>query len=208
MHTRYLQVTVALAAWFCVQSLSAGGYLVGSNGEVVRNSYGECWHTSYWTPEDAIVGCDGKAKPVAAVVVEEPAEPPPVPVRAPERLMLDSAAYFAFDKARLDAEARAELDRLIGRIRTASEVDRITITGHADPIGTESYNQALSERRASAVRDYLAERVGTPDRIVTSGQGETRPMVRCPGKTGAQLIACFAPNRRAEIEVEGLVGEQ
>ena len=205
MKRRCLQVSMAVVSWVCVQGAVAGGYLVSSNGEVVRDSSGNCVHTSFWNPAEAVIGCDGKvaAEPVAVVV----AEPVPPPVEAVVPMALETETLFAFDKATLDAEARSRLDRVIREIRDVPGVERITITGHTDPIGTDSYNQALSERRAASVRDYLVERIGSRDRIFTSGEGESEIIVRCPDKSGNALIRCLAPNRRANVHIELKVAE-
>lgn len=56
-------------------AFAADGYLMGSDGSVVRGANGECWHTSTWTAEMAIIGCDGKTAPPP----KRPAPPPPPP---------------------------------------------------------------------------------------------------------------------------------
>jgi OOP family OmpA-OmpF porin len=179
----------------------SAGYLVSSNGEVARNSYGECWHTGSWTPDDAIVGCDGVVAEVpVVVVVPTPVEPVKPPVKQLERVTLDAETYFAFDKASLKPGAVDKLDRLIGEIKASEGVDRILVTGHADRIGAADYNQALSERRARSVRDYLVDRIGSADRIETLGKGESQPIAACPNLAGDRLITCLAPNRRVDVD--------
>jgi OOP family OmpA-OmpF porin len=81
----------------------------------------------------------------------------------------------------------------------------VLVTGHTDRIGTQQYNQRLSERRADAVRDYLVSRGVPKDRIETLGMGKTQPVpgVVCNQKNLKELIVCLAPNRRVEIEVKG-----
>jgi OOP family OmpA-OmpF porin len=81
----------------------------------------------------------------------------------------------------------------------------VLVTGHTDRIGTQRYNQRLSERRADAVRDYLVSRGVPRDKIETLGMGKTQPVpgVVCNQKALKALIACLAPNRRVEIEVKG-----
>jgi OOP family OmpA-OmpF porin len=177
------------------------GYLTESNGQVVRNAYGECWHTGSWTPAMAVVGCDGRV--AAAVPVSVPA---PLAARPrPEPILVRT--HFDFDRADLKAEDRAKLDELATHLKT-EPVERLAIAGHADRIGTDEYNQALSLRRAKAVQQYLAERQTLdPARVEVTGKGETEPLVACDGVRGRQrLIACLAPNRRAEIRVEAGVG--
>ena len=79
------------------------------------------------------------------------------------------------------------------------------VTGHTDPIGTQAYNQKLSERRADAVRNYLVSKGVPRDKIETLGMGKTQPIpgLRCEQKNLKERIACFAPDRRVEVEVKG-----
>lgn len=69
----------------------------------------------------------------------------------------------------------------------------IEIAGHTDSTGTDSYNQQLSERRASSVAAYLGTRSVLPDRIITVGMGETRPIAANDTDAGRQQ------NRRVEL---------
>lgn len=205
MRTQLKQATLAAAILATTTGAATAGYLKTSDGEVVRNNYNECWHTGSWTRGDAIVGCDGKVAEVVAVVVPEPVvvTPPPVyTVEKVERITLDAETYFAFDQATLKPGAVDKLDALVQRIKDAEGVEKITITGHADRIGPAAYNQTLSERRAMAVRDYLAARIDAVDRIETLGKGESMPLTKCPDFRGDKLIACLAPNRRVDVDAE------
>jgi OmpA-OmpF porin, OOP family len=78
----------------------------------------------------------------------------------------------------------------------------VTIEGHTDSIGSESYNQRLSERRALAVKHYLVSRGVAGDRLDTVGYGESRPVA--PNKTpdGKDNPEGRAMNRRAELKVQ------
>jgi len=71
----------------------------------------------------------------------------------------------------------------------------VDLDGHTDSIGTERYNQGLSERRARAVRDYLVKKGINPARITTRGFGETKPIADNKTRDGR------AKNRRVEIRV-------
>ena len=66
--------------------------------------------------------------------------------------------------------------------------------------GDYKYNQKLSEKRASAVRDYLVSAGVTADRLNAVGKGEANPVVTCTNKKRTDLIKCLEPNRRVEIE--------
>jgi outer membrane protein OmpA-like peptidoglycan-associated protein len=105
---------------------------------------------------------------------------------------------FAFDKAELRAEDRELLSRIAGILMTSHDYT-ISVNGHTDDVGSEAYNQKLSERRAQAVRDYLVE-AGLPAEIFSvTGHGKSLPLV--PGRTEAAR----AKNRRVEL---GLVNTQ
>jgi OmpA-OmpF porin, OOP family len=85
------------------------------------------------------------------------------------------------------------------------KLELVLVTGHTDRIGTQAYNQKLSERRADAVRDYLVSKGVPRDKIETLGMGKTQPIpgVVCNQKALRELIKCLAPNRRVEVEVKG-----
>jgi OOP family OmpA-OmpF porin len=85
------------------------------------------------------------------------------------------------------------------------KLELVLVTGHTDPIGTQAYNQKLSERRADAVRNYLVSKGVAKDKIETLGMGKTQPIpgVVCNQKNMKEKIACFAPDRRVEVEVKG-----
>lgn len=96
---------------------------------------------------------------------------------------------FAYDSYELDADARAILDRQAGWLGKNGAV-RITVEGHADERGTREYNLALGERRAIAIRSYLATRGVDAGRIATISYGKERPEVE------GSDDASYAENRR------------
>ena len=177
-----------------------------------------CWRTGYWTPAMAIVECDPDLVPKPApapapAVTPPPPPPPPPPAAAPaptvQKITLASKALFDFDKAVLKPEGQAAIDReVISRLRDVTKLELVLVTGHTDRIGSQAYNQKLSERRANAVRDYLVSKGVARDKIETLGMGKTQPV---PGvvcnqaypKERKALIECLAPNRRVEVEVKG-----
>ena len=80
--------------------------------------------------------------------------------------------------------------------------------GHTDRLGSDSYNQSLSARRAQAVKDYLVDPGAIESgKINATGKGETQPVTtpdQCKGnRPNARLIACLQPDRRVVIEVTG-----
>jgi OOP family OmpA-OmpF porin len=164
------------------------GYLTTEDGQFVRNNYGECWHTSRWRPELAVPECEGAApEPEAPRIVT---------------LTLDEKAFFDFDRSELKLEAREKLDALITELGGAERIEKVHIVGHADRIGSDAYNDALSMRRAVAVRDYLLESGLVPSETITlEARGEREPVESCEGIRGPAAIRCLAPNRRVEITV-------
>lgn len=102
---------------------------------------------------------------------------------------------FATGSAALTPEAEALIASL-ARALTAPELarSRFRIEGHTDAVGSEAMNQALSERRAAAVRDHLVQRHGiAPERLTTVGFGEIRPLIPTPDGTPE------ARNRRVQV---------
>ncbi len=105
-----------------------------------------------------------------------------------------SDVYFDFDKATLKPGAKEKLSKLTGILLAYPGNYRIEIEGHTDSIGSDEYNQRLSESRAMAVRDYLTQAGLPADRIVaTRGFGKARPVVTNDTPEGRQI------NRRVEI---------
>ena len=101
---------------------------------------------------------------------------------------------FDFDKATLRPENRELLSRLAG-ILLASHGYRLHVYGYTDDVGTDEYNQGLSERRAQAVRDYLAQSGIPPEIVTTKGFGKSSPRVK------AKSAEAREKNRRVEIGI-------
>lgn len=191
-------VVLATAASASV-SAAQPGYVVDSSGTVVRDSSRDCVRTGAWTPESVIEECGGEKKVVAET---PPPAPAPAPAPRPEVITLDAKALFGFDKATLRPEARVNLDELARRLTQTTRVLNVSITGHADRIGTTAYNQRLSEERAQAVADYLKTHTDLREsKFQVQGVGETQPVVACEDQHGSALIDCLQPNRRVVIEV-------
>jgi len=192
-------------------------YVQDARGVIARNPFGLCWRTGYWTPADAVPGCDlplcvepaklenGKCvsppPPVAPAPVAPAAAPAPAPVApvvAPtsEKVSFAADALFDFDKAVLKPEGKGKLDDLTSKMQGIN-LEVIIAVGHTDSIGTDAYNQKLSIRRAEAVKAYLQAKGIEANRIYTEGKGEKQPVAE--NKTAAGR----AKNRRVEIEVVG-----
>jgi OOP family OmpA-OmpF porin len=177
-------------------------YVQDARGHVATNSQGVCWRTSYWTPADAVPGCDG-----AIAKVEAPkAAPAPAPAAAPaptiQKVSLNADTLFDFNKATLKPAGKEALDDLFLKL-FGMKLEVIVATGYTDSIGTPAYNQKLSLKRAEAVKAYLVEKGVEENRVYVEGKGEANPKVTCNEKNRKARIACEAPNRRVEIEVVG-----
>lgn len=131
--------------------------------------------------------------------------PLPVPEAVIEKVMFDAGALFDFDTRELRAEGRATLDDFVGRLKGAT-LGTFRAVGHADRLGSDAYNQILSEDRAEALKAYLVGKGIESSRVHAEGRGATQPVTKhgeCAGGKSAKLIACLQPDRRAGIEVAG-----
>ncbi len=101
---------------------------------------------------------------------------------------------FEYDKAELSDKARASLQKNATWL-TKWTSTKITIEGHADSRGTNEYNLSLGERRAAAVRDYLATLGVTAARISIVSKGEEQPLCQ------EEAEGCWAQNRRGHFDI-------
>lgn len=109
-------------------------------------------------------------------------------------VVMKNDILFDFDSYGLRSTSRSTLSDLSDVLARYPETD-IVVEGHTDSTGTVSYNQALSVRRARAVRDYLIGNGVAGSRISALGLGESQPVATNDTETGRQL------NRRVEIEI-------
>ena len=107
--------------------------------------------------------------------------------------------YFDFDRAELTEESRTRLARNADWLRSHPEFV-VRIEGHCDERGTNDYNLALGERRASAARDYITSLNVTASRLSTLSYGEERP------QCSESSEGCWARNRRAHFLITGRAG--
>jgi outer membrane protein OmpA-like peptidoglycan-associated protein len=114
----------------------------------------------------------------------------------------ETEPLFSFNKSEIRGDQRAKLDEFVSGLKGA-QYDSIVVVGHADRIGSDAYNQKLSERRASAVRDYLVKKGIPSDKIHTEGRGESEPVTgnACNKTRGKALISCLQPDRRVDVSV-------
>jgi OmpA-OmpF porin, OOP family len=152
--------------------------------------------------------CAPPAPPAPVVPSIPPSPPPPPPPPAPalqtQTINLGADVLFKFDKAAQGdvlVEGLRQLDDAAAKLKGVQLVSAKVI-GYTDPEGSDSYNQALSQRRAETVKTLLAQRGVDASKITTEGRGERDVVVTCDAKKlrGKGLNTCNQPNRRVLIE--------
>jgi OOP family OmpA-OmpF porin len=134
--------------------------------------------------------------PPPAPVVAPP--PPPAPVM--QKYTLSASELFGFDSAKLGPN-QPKLDEVASTMQSNPDIASVTIVGYTDRIGSPTYNQKLSEKRANAVKSYLQGKGVAEGRLTAVGKGEADPVVECKDeKKRPALIKCLEPNRRVEIQ--------
>ncbi|QDQ25508.1 OmpA family protein [Chitinimonas arctica] len=141
--------------------------------------------------------------PPPPVVMQRPPVPPPTP----QKVSFSADSLFDFDKSTVKPEGKQALDKFSDGLK-GNKLGIITVVGHTDRIGSHTYNQALSTRRAEAVKAHLVNSAGIPgDRIDARGVDGAEPVTKpdeCPGlKKTRKLIICLQPDRRVEVTVSG-----
>ena len=198
------------------------GYVGSGAGVVATNPFGLCWRSgAEWSADKAAAPCDAVPRasipPAPIAKAPEPAAAPapaPLAAAAPapvviEKITLSTDVLFEFNKADLKPSGQQKLDELAKNAQGAN-VDRVVLVGHADRIGSEEYNQELSEKRAKAVADYLAQKGVDSSRLQVEGKGKSEPITGndCEklgpaNNKNAKLIACLQPDRRVDAELLG-----
>ncbi len=232
--------------WFSV------GYTKGKFADVDQfsaNTSWSGWHARlrYKFDENSLglaTKRDDEVKPVAAIeaALEKPAAPIIEPVITPlaspipaivvapkyEKITLAAGALFGHNKSGADQilpEGRTQLNELAAKLKAVSNVERITITGHADitnGTGDAKYNDKLSLERAISVKTYLSSQGFDVKNVSVAGLGGQQPVkTDCALPKGAartaigvtqsraslkdmeNFRACLLPNRRVEVEIYG-----
>jgi OOP family OmpA-OmpF porin len=119
--------------------------------------------------------------------------PPPPPPPAPERIVL-RGVNFAFDSDEIDPASAVVLDVVAETLSGRPEA-AVRVEGHTDSMGSDTYNQTLSQRRAEAVRRYLVGQGVAAARLEARGYGESRPIAPNETAEGRAL------NRRVELSL-------
>ncbi|OZB34914.1 MAG: hypothetical protein B7X51_00170 [Pseudomonas sp. 34-62-33] len=157
---------------------AGGGALVGAG---MAAAY--CW----------VHGADAQQ---VAVVEEEVVVEEVVVVEPVEAVRVELDVKFDFDKAQVKQESYGDIKALADFMKQYPQTSTV-VEGHTDSVGSDAYNQGLSERRANAVRDVLVNQYGVESgRVQAVGYGESRPVADNATADGRAI------NRRVEAEVE------
>jgi len=205
MNTR---TTLALGACLSLVSLGAaahsavdgsveasGGSYISAGGSVLKTGMGSCLQSGTFSADDAINACEGIADE-AEEVVEAPAAPEAKPVQTSkiDTRTFSENALFDTDSANLNAKGDSVMSGLFSALSEYKGITGISVTGHTDSVGSEAYNQALSEERAATVAALIS--ASYPDaRMEVVGMGESSPKASNDTPGGRAL------NRRVEVEV-------
>jgi outer membrane protein OmpA-like peptidoglycan-associated protein len=115
------------------------------------------------------------------------------------RITMTSQTAFDTNSAAIKPGFDATMDKLADVVVRYAKTT-LTVVGHTDNVGSNDYNQKLSERRATSVAQYFETKRVNPVRLAVSGKGETAPIANNSSENGRQA------NRRVEIYVEPVVG--
>lgn len=167
-----------------------------SDGDGVPDSADKCPGTPAGVKVDAN-GCppDADRDGVPDYADKCPGTPAGVKVDAQgcgQKLIVLHGIKFAFDSAGISSSSAGILDRAIKAMRDNPGTN-VRVVGHTDAVGSDAYNQGLSERRAAAVRSYLVKSGIKGSRMQTAGRGESQPIASNASKQGRAL------NRRVEF---------
>ena len=153
-------------------------------------------------------GCASKKKVVETkkpVVEEKKERPAPKPIVKQEERKVEekvkrinesafNTVYFDFDKSDIRSDQRSDLNRN-ARLLNDNKNVRIRLEGHCDERGTNEYNQALGERRANAIKQFLTDYGISSSRITTISYGEERPA------SSGHNESAWSKNRRCEFRI-------
>jgi len=161
-------------------------FLNCGTGGAVRDPFGNC-----------LLSLGGSAIPECLPMVKAPMEPRD----GSTAISLAADATFDFDKSDLKPAAQQSLAQLASDMSQLN-VNSVDIVGHTDSIGSEAYNQALSERRAQSAADFMVAQGVNSGLITTRGMGELQPIAPNTNADGSDNPAGRAQNRRVDIAVD------
>jgi outer membrane protein OmpA-like peptidoglycan-associated protein len=117
------------------------------------------------------------------------------------RFSVGADALFEFDKAALTLDAAETLNALLPLLAKAGK-HPASIEGHTDAKGSDDYNQALSEKRAQTVKDWLVAKGALPAATPIQGWGKRRPVAPNAKPDGSDDPAGRQKNRRVEVVLD------
>jgi OmpA-OmpF porin, OOP family len=171
--------------------LDGSGACVVTSGQVLP----ECAGARPAPPKPVEPTRPAPEAPPAPAPAPKPAAPAPSSVR--QSVVIQADALFDFDKSVVRPDGKRAIDEALSKMQGV-DIDMVIATGHTDSIGTDRYNQRLSERRANAVKEYLVSKGIPASKITTIGKGETQPVATNKTAEGRQK------NRRVDIEFKGV----
>ena len=206
----------SLGSLGCALALAAGSAFANvtpnvqdSQGAAVKDSSGACIVSSGQVlpecagakPAPAAPRPAAPAAPAAPSAPSAPASPAaparPAPASVRQAVVIQADALFDFDKSVLRPDGKKSIDDALAKL-SGVDLEMVIATGHTDSVGTDAYNQKLSERRAAAVKDYLVSKGIPSAKVTTIGKGESQPVATNKTAEGRQK------NRRVDIEFKGV----
>lgn len=121
-----------------------------------------------------------------------------VPTNVTIQKNLAGDTTFKFDKSNLTAAGKAELIAMVNSLNGIN-VAGVTVVGHTDAVGSASYNQDLSERRAHTVAGFLSSNGVNGAKISASGMGESQATLPASASKSARMV-----DRRVDVTVKGM----
>ena len=210
MKSALIAKILASASVLVITAATAGvtPNLLDSSGKPVRDGSGACvQELSSVEHPDCVAKKAEPAKAAAPVVPAQPAKPvAPVapsaaaaaaPSSVKASVTIQAEALFDFDKSVVKPAGKKSIDEAIAKIKSL-DIEVVIATGHTDSVGTDAYNQKLSERRANSVKEYMVSKGIPAAKITTLGKGETQPIASNKTADGR------AKNRRVDIEFKGV----
>jgi outer membrane protein OmpA-like peptidoglycan-associated protein len=203
MKTRTLLILTLLSTTITVgltTPASAGGYdnrdvVHDERGNRVHSSFGGCVRTKWVGDSDE---CHPKPRMKPARKTEHHVvERNPIPDE-------DRTVYFGFDQSNLTADEAAKLDNLATQLKSMDDIKGVSIVGYADRIGSVSYNDRLSQKRAQVIENYLRKQ-GYLNTTVAKTQwlGKSASVTDCSnGLSRSALISCLHRDRRVTVEMQ------
>jgi OOP family OmpA-OmpF porin len=183
-----------------VRDVNETALLLDTRGAPVMNATGLCWHTAYGPSPMSTSGCHAEGSAQVAQYVTPAALLP-----AYEKVAFEANILFDSSESVLTAAGRTTLDAFVGKL-SGLDTQSVRAIGYADRMGSEAFNQILSEERVDAVKSYLVKKGVAADRVRTSAWGETRPSTaagECKDANNPKNVACMQPDRHVSIEISG-----